>query len=456
MKRKLVSLVFTAIAVGILACATQSEAQNSNGPNDTLDKPILYMTPTDLFANPQLRRLAKAAQRGDVAEIDALIAKGVDVNGKGRFGITPLFSAWQVQNKAGYKALLEHGANPNNIWTTGHTMMNNIAESPDPYFMKLALAHGGNPNLVAPRLSETPLFHAVGPDSKVNLPLLINAGANLNHQDSDGETPLMTAAALNQYDAVYLLLKAGADYRIKDHFGKTVKWEIENSAKYMNTTGKPGNELKKVVVFLKERKFLPSDLKVRPMQTNNYAKNNHALVTNYEAPGNLKSTRNLECVEADQITNEYTPPDLYIALDKCLKKNEYAKALFVFAIAGTYTRFDTFRVADPTSHDANSVFMHEFSNTEPRDKRQKLEQELLKTVDDPDKLAALCEKIEEIGPPHYYPRYMVQHGMQAFTGFQSPKGLVKKFDAHKAWRASLTGYLHCPNKIEHPKPAGTR
>jgi len=38
------------------------------------------------------------------------------------------------------------------------------------------------------------------------------------------------------------------------------------------------------------------------------------------------------------------------------------------------------------------------------------------TVKTPAKLSKVCMKIERIGPPGYYPQYMVQFGMQAVTG----------------------------------------
>lgn len=175
-KRLIRSIVLIAgiSAAGLLM--VNNVTANQSEPN----KPILYMTPSEIFSNPKLRQLAEVAQRGEVDEIKKLIAEGVNVNGRGKYGITPLYSAAQAGNKAGYKALLDHGADPNVIWTTGDTLMNITASSsPDPYFMRLALEHGGNPNLVAPRTGATPLLSAWTGTGKVNIPVLIKAGANL-------------------------------------------------------------------------------------------------------------------------------------------------------------------------------------------------------------------------------------------------------------------------------------
>jgi hypothetical protein len=58
----------------------------------------------------------------------------------------------------------------------------------------------------------------------------------------------------------------------------------------------------------------------------------------------------------------------------------------------------------------------------------------------------MCKEVERIGPPAYFPRYMIQHGMGAFLNNGSGDGLVKDFDAKAAWQESLAGYLHCSGR----------
>ena len=243
------------VAAGATILALTGCVGNAMEPES--DKPIDVMTPTELFTDPGLRALAEAAQHGNVKKIDALIAKGVNVNGKGRYGETPLYAAFQVRNKKGFKALLEHGANPNFIDDNGQTLMNDIAGYSSTYFMKLALKHGGDPNLVAPRSGETPLFFAVAPDGKQNIPLLLRAGANLDLQDKDGYTALMMAATYNQYDAAYELLEAGADYKLKNKWGKDLRSVVDVSRHTMKPSGHLWGSLQKVIDFLKAHNFWP-------------------------------------------------------------------------------------------------------------------------------------------------------------------------------------------------------
>lgn len=228
-KRFAILVVSTMVAGAIAAGAVMVNTSAQDNPSP--EKPILIMTPSELFSHPRLRALAVAAQHGNVKKIDALLAKGVDVNGEGKYGITPLFSAWQARNKAGFRALLERGADPNNIWTTGHTLLNLIAATSSPDFLKLALKYGANPNLVAPRVDETPLFAASEfPKGNVNVPILIKAGADLDYQSKPSmNTAMMVAAIGGNFDVVYELLKAGANYKIKDANGRDVRFWIRLS-----------------------------------------------------------------------------------------------------------------------------------------------------------------------------------------------------------------------------------
>jgi len=53
-----------------------------------------------------------------------------------------------------------------------------------------------------------------------NVKLLIDAGADINHQDSKGNTPACYAAApFRRYSIVYFLLTAGSDWSLQDDFG---------------------------------------------------------------------------------------------------------------------------------------------------------------------------------------------------------------------------------------------
>jgi len=58
-------------------------------------------------------RLLAAAQKGDAAGVRAVLAKGVDVNTKFRYGTTALLYAAQKGNLEVVRVLLDHGADVN-------------------------------------------------------------------------------------------------------------------------------------------------------------------------------------------------------------------------------------------------------------------------------------------------------------------------------------------------------
>ena len=168
-------------------------------------------------------------------------------------------------------------------------------------------------------------------------------------------------------------------------------------------------------------------------------------IMNYEAPGNLESKHELGCIGPENLSNKFTPSDLYKAVSVCAKQGKNKEGALIFALAGAYGRFDTLRVSDKSAHQAVTVLkMQAFGGMAP-DQQNAFKESVSKTVGNPDGLATACKEIKRIGPPNYYPRYMIQHGMGAFTKTGTDDGLVKEFNAPAAWKQSLDTYLHCPN-----------
>jgi len=141
-----------------------------------------------IFSDPVVAKLAKAACAGDVAKIDALVAKGVNINGKGLDGAMPLFFALKCEQPAALEAMLKAGADPNlgsNIGITGTYAAASYADSA---YLRLMLKYGGDPNK---RTTEghTALAEAfmVGQYRGIwdNFHLLLDAGVDMNLPDRD-------------------------------------------------------------------------------------------------------------------------------------------------------------------------------------------------------------------------------------------------------------------------------
>lgn len=178
------------------------------------------------FTDPDTRALVVAAVDGNTGEIDRLVAAGVNVNARGKDGMTPLIWTICHLKKTGYQSLLEHGADPNLQIQSGihegESVMGTATQLPDSSYLKLALLHRGDPNLVnkSSYYDYNPLFSAVMAGIKANVDLLIQAGANINAADDgdDSQTPLVAAVDEQNYEIAYQLLQAGANYRITDPY----------------------------------------------------------------------------------------------------------------------------------------------------------------------------------------------------------------------------------------------
>lgn len=167
-------------------------------------------------------------------------------------------------------------------------------------------------------------------------------------------------------------------------------------------------------------------------------------IISYETKGNLAATAEIGCAKSAKLSNTATPVDLYRGVAVCIKDENYADSAFLFALAGVYGRFDTFRVADRTAHQAMTVMVMGVLGGLDEARKEKFSAAVQKLVGSPDGLRATCKEARRIGAPAYHPAYMINHGIKAFSGGAGKNGLVEPFDAKAAWVKALDSYLHCP------------
>lgn len=91
-------------------------------------------------------RLFEAAWKGDAAAVRALLAKGIDVNTKFRFGTTALFYAAQKGHLEVVQILLDHGADVNIQGIGGWTPLVFAAYKGQARIVKLLLDKGADAN----------------------------------------------------------------------------------------------------------------------------------------------------------------------------------------------------------------------------------------------------------------------------------------------------------------------
>ena len=142
----------------------------------------------------------KAVRRGDVEELQRLLAEGADVGAviEGGTERTALHVSSEIGFEKVVKALVEAGAD---------------AAAPD---------HEGS----------SPLHLAAagrGNAAKV-VKVLLDAGANPNARDHFKRTPLHAAAGVGRDETVRILLKMGADFAATDVDGRTPRFLAEHPA----------------------------------------------------------------------------------------------------------------------------------------------------------------------------------------------------------------------------------
>jgi ankyrin repeat protein len=163
--------------------------------------------------------LVAAIEQGNISLIEQLVARGVDVNQRGRDpdGQTPLMLAAGLGKESVVQALLAAGASPDACGSmTGQTPLMLGLEYPE--VLETLVIAGATVNLrTAPRPGgfgggQTALHLAAGANNPVALKILIGAGANLESKDDRGSTPLdLALSAGNLNEAATVLMEAGAD-----------------------------------------------------------------------------------------------------------------------------------------------------------------------------------------------------------------------------------------------------
>lgn len=178
----------------------------------------------DAFDSPTTAPLADAVRRGDVAEIRRQL-EHVPADTPGSDGDTLLMDAIRQRRVASVEALLEGGADPNRTNSRGDTPVHAAAFSGDSAVLRAVLAHGGDADARNPNTGATPLIQAVLSPNPDQASVLLDAGADPDRADRNGETPLHVAGRTNTGAAVLALLRAGARAAATNARGATFQAE---------------------------------------------------------------------------------------------------------------------------------------------------------------------------------------------------------------------------------------
>jgi uncharacterized protein len=170
--------------------------------------------------------LHDAAARGDVAEIEQLIAEGEKPNIQDANSRTPLHVAAFRRQHATARALIRLGADPNALDAQRYDVLTIAAVNNDLELLKIALAGGGNARAITSPYDGTALIAGAHRGHVEIVRALIAAKAPLNHVNNLGWTALLEAVVLgnggaNHTATVEALVKGGADIFLPDRHGTT-------------------------------------------------------------------------------------------------------------------------------------------------------------------------------------------------------------------------------------------
>jgi len=194
----------------------------------SIDKGIKMIDTGKVFENKDVAKLAGAVRRGDVEQIKLLVQAGVNPDAKSIDGavlekeITLLEWAILCQNKKGFAALLEAGADPltDKGSSSDSPLLHFTAMINDPDYLAILLKHGVDPNLRDVRNGDTALFEAI--DKPKHVQLLLHAGADIHIKDNFGRTVLFSAGIYT----VEKLLGMGVDPTVKDNHENSFQWSF--------------------------------------------------------------------------------------------------------------------------------------------------------------------------------------------------------------------------------------
>ncbi len=184
----------------------------------------------------------KAATRGEIEDVKALLHKGADINGQINGGHSALMLASGNGQEKVVKLLLEKGANVNLQGQLKETALHLAAANGHKNIVELLLKNGADFRVSNTGL--TPLMMAVAEGHSQVAEFLLSKGENVNAKQPDGWTVLMHAAVKSDPDTIKLLLTKGADPTATNKDGKTAaeiaeEYKHEEIAKRIKNWSRP-------------------------------------------------------------------------------------------------------------------------------------------------------------------------------------------------------------------------
>jgi len=157
-----------------------------------------------------------------IKTIKALLEK-VDVNRRNKEGNSPLYLAFRENKREIFDLLLESNADVKVPGNNNRTVLHLAAAYDDVELVQKLIERGADVNAVDDIDGDIPLIQTcLGNYRQMEMiKLLLDKGAEINHQGNNKATCLFYVAAAGHTEVVRELLNRGADPKIRDSKGKT-------------------------------------------------------------------------------------------------------------------------------------------------------------------------------------------------------------------------------------------
>ncbi|KAM0289736.1 hypothetical protein ACHAO9_005610 [Fusarium lateritium] len=167
--------------------------------------------------------LQHAAGEGHVDVVNLLLERGANVNACSSHSNMPQGTALQAAVESGQSdivdILLEHGADPNlGGGEFTHPIIAAASKGEEAIFKRLLDAKV-DVTVVGGEYMSTPLTYAAIYLPTDSIRLILDASADINHVDNEGDTALIVTAGLGDHETVRLLLDYGADVLVQNNEG---------------------------------------------------------------------------------------------------------------------------------------------------------------------------------------------------------------------------------------------
>jgi len=199
----------------ILSAVAASVAVGCVQPAASMERKISGKTASELFPDPQLAALAKAACSGNAKDVASKIAGGANPNAVGNERAVPLLWAIRCHSVRGVEALLDGGADPNQPLGGDFSPVYVAAQEPVE-ILRLLLKHDGDPSAGSKESDRSALIEAMSIGIHEgrwdNYYALLEAGADINRVYGPYNTVAIYAADMAQYDKLAELLARGYNH----------------------------------------------------------------------------------------------------------------------------------------------------------------------------------------------------------------------------------------------------